>query len=193
MNLLLQSIQQHVNLTSEEQSIVLSLTQQQLFAAKSILLEQDMICNSSFFVLEGILTNYHIDEHAVQHVLSFASDGWWMADMYSFLAEKPATTYIEALTQTTVLHLNRENRTLLFEKVPKIERYFRILIERSLVATQQRLLDNMALSATENYKAFQARFPQIKTQIAQKLIASYLGITPEFFSKMKKKLLFEEK
>lgn len=193
MNPLLQSIKQHVNLNEQEQAIVLSHTQTLVFPAKTIILEQNAICESSYFVLDGILTNYHVDDNAVQHVLSFASDGWWMTDMYSFLAQKPSTTYIEALTQSTVLHLDLENRLQLFEKVPKIERYFRILIERSLVATQQRLLDNMSLTATDNYKAFQTRYPQIKMQIAQKLIASYLGITPEFFSKMKKKLLFEGK
>jgi len=189
MNLLLESITKHVTLTPLEQEIVLNSFESQRYSAKEKLLIEGEICHNSSFVVSGILRNYFVDDQIVEHTVSFATNGWWIADMYSFLSEKPGNTYIEVVEDAMVLTLTRKKQLELFDQVPKIERYFRILIERSLIANQQRLMDNLSLTAEERYERFCERFPDIVHCLPQKQIASYLGITPEFFSKLKKRML----
>lgn len=189
MDLLLQSLAKHVALTKEEQELVLSSFTTTRYPAKTILLHEGEVCIQSFFVLSGILRNYCKDDQVVDHTISFAANGWWIADMYSFLSQKPGNSYIEVIEDAIVMTLSRDQQTAMFDRLPKVERYFRILLERSLVANQQRLMDNMTLSAEVRYTRFLERFPEIKYCLPQKQIASYLGVTPEFFSKMKKRML----
>ncbi|MTG96935.1 MULTISPECIES: Crp/Fnr family transcriptional regulator [Myroides] len=189
MDLLLKSIANHVKLTKEEEQIVLESFTITRYPAKTKLLNAGEVCINSSFVISGILRNYCMDDQTVEHTMSFATTGWWMADMYSFLSQEPGQSYIEVVEDAIVMTLTRDHQLSLFDRVPKMERYFRILIERSLVANQQRLMDNMSLSAEVRYERFCERFPTIKFCLPQKQIASYLGITPEFFSKMKKRML----
>ncbi|WP_430614203.1 Crp/Fnr family transcriptional regulator [Flavobacterium sp. JP2137] len=189
VDLLLKSIAKHVVLTEEEQAFLCSKVSQKTYKAKALLLEENEICHHSFFVIEGILQSYNIDEQGVKHTLSLATTGWWIADMYSFLSGKPGQLYIEAIENTTVLCLHKDDQQLLFDRIPKIDRYFRILIENSLIANQQRIIDNLSLTAEERYERFCAKHPTIKDKVPQIHIASYLGVTPEFFSRMKRKLL----
>jgi CRP-like cAMP-binding protein len=108
--------------------------------------------------------------------------------MYSLLSEKPAILNIEAIADSEVLMLSRDNQQLLYEKVPKFERFFRILVENSLVANQQRLIDNLSSTAEERYLRFIKKYPTIPSCVPQHNIASYLGITPEFLSKIRARL-----
>lgn len=176
-------------LTSEEKKKLSSLFEVKRYPAKSTLLEAGHISHNSYFVLSGILRSYTMDDHLNERTISFATTNWWISDMYSFLSGQPGNVYIDALEDALVIVLCRQKQLELFDEIPKLERYFRILIENSLVANQQRLMNNLSLSAEERYEKFCKRFPEIKHRIAQKHIASYLGITPEFFSKMKKELL----
>lgn len=189
MDLLLQNIAKYVALSKEEQEIVLNTYTTTRYPAKTLLLKEGEVCVNSTFVLSGILRNYCKDAQDVDHTISFAANGWWIADMYSFLSQKPGNSFIEVVEDAIVMTITREQQEELFDRVPKMERFFRILIERSLVANQQRLMDNMTLSAEIRYTKFLERFPEIKYCLPQKQIASYLGVTPEFFSKMKKRML----
>ena len=188
-NLLLQNIAKHIELTKEEQQIVLSKFETASYKTKTILLEQGENGSCTYFVNKGIIRNYTVDDNGAEHIISFASPGWWIADMYSFLAGKPSHSFIEVIDDAEVMIITRENQDLLYESVPKLERYFRILIENSLIANQQRLIDKLSLTAEERYENFQKKYPDVKNCLPQKHIASYIGVTPEFFSKMKSKLL----
>lgn len=189
LELLLKSIAKHVNLSDVEKHKLLTLFEIQTYKSKTKLLEEGQVSKNSFFVLEGILRSYTIDDHLVEHTLSFASPEWWISDMYSYFSGNPGEIYIEVVEDATVITLSREKQLELFNEIPKLERYFRILIENSLIANQQRLMDNMRLSAEERYEKFCNRYPEIKYCLPQKQIASYLGITPEFFSKLKRIIL----
>ena len=118
-----------------------------------------------------------------------ACEGWWIGDMYSLLSQKPGNLFIEVLEDSEVVLLSKENQELLYHEIPKLERFFRILTENSLVAHQERLMDNLSLSAEERFEKFCKRYPTLIQRVPQKQIASYIGVTPEFFSKMKSKLL----
>lgn len=189
MNLLLENIAKHVSLTPEEQTHFLSLTETKSYKAKTILLKEGEVCTYSFFVTKGILRSYTIDENGVEHVVSFACPGWWIADMYSYLSQRPGQLYIEVNEDAEVILLSKENQEQLYHDIPKTERFFRILIENSLVANQQRLIDNLTFTAEARYDKFSKKYAALIHFLPQKQIASYIGVTPEFFSKMKARLL----
>lgn len=189
MNLLLENIAKHVSLTTEEQTLFLSLTETKNYKAKTILLKAGDVCTHSFFVTKGILRSYTIDENGTEHVVSFACPGWWIADMYSYLSQRPGQLYIEVNEDAEVIVLSKENQEQLYNHIPKTERFFRILIENSLVANQQRLIDNLSFTAEARYDKFIKKYPNLIHSLSQKQIASYIGVTPEFFSKMKARIL----
>ena len=121
--------------------------------------------------------------------MSFACEGWWISDMYSLLSQKPSNLFIEVLENAEVVILSKENQEQLYHEIPKLERFFRILTENSLVANQERLMDNLSLTAEERFEKFCRKYPTLIQKVSQKQIASYIGVTPEFFSKMKARML----
>ena len=167
----------------------MSLTEVQTFKAKTILLKEGEVCTQSYFVTKGILRSYTIDENGVEHVVSFACPEWWIADMYSYLSQRPGQIFIEVNEDAEVMILTKENQERLYTEVPKMERFFRILIENSLIANQKRMLNNLTFTAEARYDIFTKKFHSILPYLPQKQIASYIGVTPEFFSRMKAKLL----
>lgn len=189
MSPILLNINRHVSLSPEEQQLFLAKTEVLHFKAKTILLNSGQVCKHSYFVNSGILRSFNINDNIVEHVLSFACEGWWISDMYSLISQKPGNLFIEVLEDAEVVLLSKENQEQLYTEIPKLERFFRILTENSLVANQERLMDNLSLSAEERYDKFQKKYADLQHKIPQKQIASYIGVTPEFFSKMKAKLL----
>jgi len=139
-------------------------------------------------VTSGCLRSYTVDKNGVEHVLSFAPPAWWIADMYSLISQKPGTLNIEALEDTETILLSKTDQEKLYIEIPKFERFFRILTENSLVANQQRIIDNMSLTAEDRYSIFCKRYPTLIDHLPQKQIASYIGVTPEFFSRMRSRM-----
>lgn len=189
MELFLKNIAKHVSLTPDEQQHVLSLCNANHYKAKTILLKSGEICKTSYFVGSGILRSYSTDENGVEHIVSFACENWFIADMYSFISGRPGNLFIEVNEEASVLEISKQNQERMYAEVPKMERFFRILIENSLVANQQRLIDNMTFTAEARYDKFLNKFGNLTHRIPQKQIASYLGVTPEFFSAMKARML----
>ncbi|MFY8020071.1 MAG: Crp/Fnr family transcriptional regulator [Bacteroidia bacterium] len=186
--LILRSIQKHVELSEQDEKCLCSFLHPLQVKNKELLLEEGKVADSTFFVNEGCLRSYNIDENGFEHILQFAPPGWWIADLYSVVSKRPGTLNIDALEHSKVLSLKRIDQERLFLELPKIERYFRIITENSLVSHRQRLIDNMSLSATERYDVFCKRYPELIHTLPQKQIAAYIGVTPEFFSKMKSKM-----
>ena len=189
MSLLLQNISKHVDLTSQEEELLLSLTSTETFKAKTILLNAGEISKQTYFVNTGILRSFNINDNIIEHVLHFACEGWWIGDMYSYIAEKLGNLFIEVLEDAEVVIITKENHQKLYQEIPKLERFFRILAENSLVSHQERLMDNLSLTAEERFEKFCSKYPTLIQKVPQKHIASYIGVTPEFFSKMKARLL----
>lgn len=189
MNAILENIAQHVTLTQQEQELFLSKTEIKHYKAKTVLLNAGEICRHSYFVNSGVLRSFNINDNIVEHVLSFACSGWWISDMYSLLSQKPGNLFIQVIEDAEVVLLSKENQDILYKEIPQLERFFRILIENSLVAHQERLMDNLSLTAEERFEKFCKKHLDLIQKVPQKQIASYLGVTPEFFSKMKSKML----
>ena len=138
MNPILDNISKIVILTPEEQQLFLSKIETKHYKSKTIILNAGEICKNSYFVNSGLLRSFNINDHIVEHVLGFACEGWWIGDMYSLLSQKPGNLFIEVLEDAEVVLLSKENQENLYREIPKLERFFRILTENSLVAIQER-------------------------------------------------------
>ena len=189
MALIIQNIEKIISLTDEEKELILSKIELNNYKAKTVLLQAGEIAKYSYFVKSGILRSFNINDNIVEHVLQFACEDWWIGDMYSYISEKPGNLFIEVLEDAEVVSISKQNHQELYHKIPKLERFFRILTENSLVAHQERLMDNLSLSAEERFEKFCSKYPTLIQKVPQKQIASYIGVTPEFFSKMKAKML----
>jgi CRP-like cAMP-binding protein len=187
-DLILSNVAKHITLNEQEKKFFLSLLLPQTLKRKTLFLQQGEVCKNSAFVIDGALRSFSVDKEGKEHILNFATQGWWMSDLYSLISKKPSTLNIEAIDDTEVFILSGNDQQLLYEKVPKFERFFRILIENALVANQQRLIDNLSLPAEERYLQFLKKYPIIPSCVPQHNIASYLGITPEFLSKIRARL-----
>jgi CRP/FNR family transcriptional regulator, anaerobic regulatory protein len=189
LTLLLQHIEKIISLSEVEKEFILSKIEIKSYKAKTVLLHAGEVCKHSYFVNSGILRSFNINDNIVEHVLHFACEGWWIGDMYSLLSQKPGNLFIEVNEDAEIVLLSKENQEELYLEIPKLERFFRILTEISLVAHQERLMDNLSLTAEERFEKFCSKYPKLIQKVPQKQIASYIGVTPEFFSKMKSILL----
>jgi CRP-like cAMP-binding protein len=184
-----QQVLKHVSLSEEQAQIFVNFLRPKTLNKKEIFLNPGKVANEAAFVVKGCLRSFQTDENGHEVVLQFAPANWWIADNYSMISQQPHRITIEALEASEVLLLSREDQLKLFDLVIPFERYFRIISENALVAHQQLVIDNFALTAQERYVKFCRRYPSLVDNIAQKYIASYIGVTPEFLSKMKAQLL----
>jgi CRP-like cAMP-binding protein len=192
-NLIIESITRHIRLSDEEKEHFVSLLQPKTYKRKDFILEEGQVCKYSYFVTAGCLRGFTVDHNGFEHVLNFAPTGWWIADMYSLLTQKPGILNIEALENTEVLLLSKSRQEKLYHEIPRFERFFRIITENSLVSYQQRLIDNLSLTAEERYHNFCKRYPSLINTLPKKQIAAYIGVTPEFFSRMQRQMLTKGK
>jgi CRP-like cAMP-binding protein len=186
---ILDNIAKHINLDERETAFFLTLLQYQKVKRKQFLLQEGEICKNSIFVLKGCLRGFNVDKNGFEHILNFAPQGWWMGDMYSLITQQAGKLNVETIEETEILLLSKSNQEVLYQEIPKFERFFRILVENSLVTYQQRVLDTLSLTAEEQYASFCKRYPMLINELAQKYIAEYIGVTPEFFSKMKAQMM----
>jgi len=186
MDRLLTNIAKHIRLTEEETVLFTSLVTSKNLAKKTLLLEANQDCRYLSYVDSGALRSYFIDKDGKESTIMFAIADWWITDMYCYLNKKPAMMHIETIEQSTVFQLSRDNFDRLLETLPKFEKFFRILMQNAYTREQLRVMENLSLTAEERYHSFLMKYPQIVKQVTQKQIASYLGITPEFLSTLRK-------
>lgn len=182
--LLLQHIGKHTSLSKEEEEKIISVLKTRKLKKKQFLLQEGDVQKQAVFVISGCLRSYSIDKNGFEHVLQFAPPGWWIGDMRSMITQQPGTLYIDAIDDSEILLLSKTDLDKLYEAIPKLERLFRILAENSLATYQHRLIDNLSLSAMERYNNFCQTYPSLIEYLPQKQVASYIGVTPEFLSKM---------
>lgn len=188
-SLLLASINRHITLSDEESSHFLSLMLP-LHVRQNDSIEKPGEPTKYFiYVVSGCLMSYYTDKEGSDHVMQFAQAGWWTGDLSSFTQQLPTSYSTRALADSDLLLLPKLNMDQLLEKHPKFERYFRILFQNSLIAHQNRLVQNLSFTAEERYVAFQKKFASLEQFVPLKYIASYLGMTPEFLSKIRRKLM----
>ena len=178
-----------VILNEEEKALVKSYFSPKKLRKKQYLLQEGDACKYLAFVEQGLLRSYNVDDKAVEHMLQFAWEGWWISDTYSFLSGEPAAYDIDAIEDAELLLITLPHFEEMMLQVPRMERYFRILFQKNIISKERRLLSSISLTAEEKYLRLQHSQPEIVQRIPQQLIASYLGITPQTLSRIRKTIV----
>lgn len=177
--------QKSLPLNGEEKELLRTSFHSRLFRKRQYVLQEGDICTQFNFVVQGCLRSYKVDEKGNIHVLQFAPENNWISDLGSFHEAQPTILNIDALEDTVVLQVNREDLIALYQKAPKFDRLFRVLIENGFVRLQHRLLQNISSTAEERYKSFLEAYPHLTNRLSQIQVAAYLGVTPEFLSRLR--------
>ncbi len=186
--LILQNITKHIQLDSAETDFFTSILEHKTVKRKGFLLRQGEVCKTENFIIKGCTRTYTIDENGFEHIVMFGVEDWWVGDLASFLTKTSTNYFIDTLEDTEVLQITQPNLELLYQRVPKFERFFRIIIQNAFIAQQTRINQNLSYTAEQRYKDFINRYPTFAQRIPQKQIAAYLGITPVFLSMLRRKI-----
>jgi len=188
---LLDYISKHIDLSREEEAFLISKVICRKYLKGQYVVQQGDICKYECFVLAGCTKMFYLDDDGQEHIILFSIEDWWTSDMGSFITQTPADFNIQCLENTELVMFSYDIIEELYAKIPKLERFFRQIIERAFVASQKRIVRNFALTAKERYLYFRNQYPKIEQRISQYMVASYLGITKEFLSKIKSQLSIE--
>jgi CRP-like cAMP-binding protein len=180
-------LEKYVSLTSEEFEVFSALLRLTTLKKDEFLLHSGDVCKFETFVTKGCLKSFYEDENGFQHIQDFLVEGWWAEDLYSFFTQTPSHSSIRAIENTRVIQISKNNLEKLYEKVPKFERFFRLLFQRAYIAQREQLNLILSTPANERYLNFLTQKPYAENRFTQRDIASYLGITPQFLSTLKKK------
>lgn len=183
---ILANVARHITLTEDEKAYFLSLVRQKNLSRKELVLKEGQLCRDINFVQSGTLRAFYLDKSGKDSTVMFAVTDWWITDMFCFVNHQEAMLNIEALEDSTVFQLAKKDLDTLFVEVPKFEKFFRVLMQNAYVREQLRVIQTLSLTAEERYNHFLAKYPQVVKQVTQKQIASYLGITPEFLSNIRR-------
>jgi CRP-like cAMP-binding protein len=189
---LLDYIRKHISLTDQEETLVLSRSSNRKFLKGQFVVQQGDVCKYESFVVSGCMKTFYQDNDGHEHIVMFAIENWWASDFDSFITGAPATYNIQCLENTELIQFTYENLELLYKEVPKLERLFRIIFQRALVVTEKRIIGNFALPSKDRYLQFRKQYPEIDQRVPQYMIASYLGITKEFLSKIRSQLISDQ-
>ena len=144
--------------------------------------------NEQYYILEGCLRSYHIDKHGKEHTVQFGIKDWWISDFIAFFSSEKSIMTIEVIHDAILYKITDKDKEYLYEQIPEIEHFFRIKLEKAFASFQKRILTNLSLTAKERYLSFIKTYPNIEKSIKNYHIASYLGITTESLSRIRKEL-----
>lgn len=186
--LLISNIQKQISLHPDEIDFFVSLLKSKSIKAGEFLIREGDVCKHESFITRGCLKAYHESDQGVEHILDFLIEEWWADDLYSFLTQTPSKSFIKAIEDTEVLQISKDDLEALYQKVPKFERFFRLLFQRAYISQREQINQMLSVPAEERYIQFLKQKPYALKRFPQKDIASYLGVTPQFFSILKKKV-----
>lgn len=185
---LIKYIEDYISLNKKEIDILKSMTRIKKVRKRQFIVEQGEVCRYENYVVEGCLRCYHLDEEGQEHIVQFAVEDWWIADLQSFLTQSPANFSVDALEPSILIQFGHNELQELYNRIPKLERFFRLIIQNAFVASQKRIVASYSKDAGKRYIEFRNRYPNIETRVPQYMVASYLGITPEFLSKIRRRI-----
>jgi len=187
-DLLNKNIAAHISLSATEMEEFCNLFQPKRIKKKSFLLREGEVCKFEGFVTKGLFRVYHIDKNGFEQVLYFAIENWWITDIDSFTNEKPSQLFIEALEDSEVLVISKKDKEFAYANLPKVEKLFRVMTQKTHVALQRRMIDNLSKTAESRYIEFTEKYPLLIQRLSNIQVAAYLGITNVFLSNIRKKI-----
>lgn len=186
--LLKHNILKHITLSTKELENFCILFNQKDVKKKQFLMREGEVCKFEGFVTKGLFRVFHIDSNGFEQVLYFAQENWWITDIDSFTNETPTQLYIQALEDSQVLLISKKDKELAYINIPKIEKLFRIMTQKTHIALQQRMIDNLSKTADQRYVDFIQKYPNLFQRLTNVQIAAYLGISHEFLSRIRRKI-----
>lgn len=184
-------INRYIHLTIEEENLLFSKIIERNYLKDQYIVQQGDTCKTVNFIISGCTKTFYMNTDGQEHIVGFSIEDWWTSDLGSFITQTPADFNVQCLENTKLFQFTYDNLEELYEEVPKLERLFRKITERAFVASQKRIIRNFSLSAKERYQIFKTTYPKIEQRVPQYMIASYLGITKEFLSKIKSQMTQE--
>ncbi|WP_159473773.1 Crp/Fnr family transcriptional regulator [Dyadobacter sp. 3J3] len=185
---LVRHIQKFVALNEEEQIILRSYVKFEKIKKKQYLLQEGQFCHANWFIVKGCLRSYTLKENGNKQMVQFAIENWWLTDYFSFEQKKPSKLFIQTVEDCELISIDDRTSEDLFAKIPQLERYFRLILQKSYAASLMRLQYMFNLSPEERFHHFNENFPSFIQRVPQYMLASYLGFTPEFLSKIRAKM-----
>lgn len=183
-----QALKSKVDFSEEDLTIVKKQLSPKKLRKKQYLLQEGDVCKFIAVVEKGALRSYTIDEKGTEHIIQFALEGWLISDLYSFLTAEPATYTIDAIEDCELVLISKNVHEELLKTLPKYETWIRLQITNAYIALQRRLTSINSLSLEERYESFTSIYPHIVQRVPQHMIASYMGLTPETLSRVRKKI-----
>lgn len=180
-------IDKFVKLTEEEKKLFSSCFKEEKIKKRQFIVQPNFIAKHRHYVLQGAFRDYVVADEGQEHTITFAIDDWWITDYNSYIFQQPATMFVVALEDSIILQLDYEKEQELKLQNHKFETFFRIMAERGLAAQQRRIISNLTQTAEERYETFSNKYPQIVQRVPQYALASYLGMTTEFLSRIRNK------
>lgn len=184
---LIKHIQQYIEIDNKQQIIIESYTKTIKLNKKATLLNYRQICKSLFFVEKGCIRMYFVNNKGNEQTIQFAIEKWWIADYMSFLNNNPSDYYLQAIELSEILYIEKKDFEKLIKEVPSLNQYFLLIMQKNLAASQHRIKLLYEMSKEEIYFHFVKSFPEFAQRVPQFMIASYLGLTPEYVSELRKK------
>lgn len=185
MTELFSHIERFITLSNTDKDFLSASLTSGVIKKKEFLLREGKTCTNNYFIVQGCARLYYVNEKGVEHIVQFGIDSWWLTDHVSYQGHTPSQFYIQAVEPTRVIYWDKEREEERFKKVPQLERYFRLILQRAIAASQQRFKYLDDFSGEERYWHFVNSFPDFVQRIPQYMLASYLGFTPEFLSKIR--------
>ena len=185
---ILNNVQRYVTLDANDKQQFASIVQRKRVKRRQFIVQPGFVCSHQSYVESGAFRSYYVNEEGIDHTIQFAIEDWFISDFNSYINQTPASLYVEALEDSTVLQIGYDDVENLCRKNAKFERFFRLVAQKSFAFSQRRILSNLGKSAEERYLEFQSMYPSITNRVPQYTIASYLGMSPEFLSKIRKRL-----
>ena len=184
---LIEHIRKFVDLNEQEIQVLNKYTKSQSYKKKEHLLSNGQVCKSLYFVEKGCLRMYFLNSKGTEQITQFALESWWLTDFFSFMDKKPSEYFIQTIEASKIISIDINVFDDLLKELPQLERYFRIIVQKNLAASQLRTKYLFEMSKEEFYYHFSATFPEFVQRVPQYMIASYLGLTPEYVSELRKR------
>ncbi len=186
---LINSLRKRIQLTPQEEKELCSLLSIRQLKKKDFLLREGEVCLYECFINKGCLRTFYTDQTGMEHTFYLGVEGWWISDMDSRISGTPASCNIVALEDTEVVQISQIDLEKILRRVPALEHFFRVMYENSIASHQARFVQLLHLNGEERYRRFRAKYPEFDKRVPQKYIATLLGLTPEFFSTVRSKVL----
>jgi CRP-like cAMP-binding protein len=184
---IIRNISTIIQLDKNEVEWFTSILEPKSFHKRDIVLRSGDVCQYETYVIKGCFKIFYTDYVGTEHTVKFAIEDWWAFDLQSFVTQTPAFYSIQALEDTDSFRISVTNHNCLYERIPKFEKFGRVMFQNSYILLQNRMTQNLFETAEEKYRHFSEKYPGLELRISQKEIAAYLGITPEFLSMLRKK------